>query len=562
MHIAAFSALFFFLINPCCGHAAESDNAYQGEYGAKTSSQEAEPVTLIDEKAIEAFYTQRGGEPYWLDGLRLNTKASAFLKELQASWTHGLNPDSYRLAAITAVTGPDIRPRMRLSLEPSAVMTFELMLTDAFMRYAVDMSGARVNLTSMTMSPAHWRQPIKPAEALALLEGEEERIEAILAKISPQGSTYKALQAELVTLIGKYKNNPEEKFERIDIANSLFPGRPHKEVSKLRRRLGVGAPPSGTQPAEVYDASLVEAVKHFQAQKGLKPDGIIGTKTLYILNQGIEEKIIQLALNLERLRWMPAESVSKVVMVNLPSATLWALEKGKPVLEMPVIVGRPKRPTLSFRTQITGVRFNPTWTVPPTIQKEDILPKLIEDPGILVDKGLEIYSGYGADAQTIDPMTVDWAAITPSEYRTLRLVQVAGANNPLGRIRILMPNAHDIYLHDTNDHKLFTRSDRAQSSGCVRVQEPEKLASFVLGGKGLEGVQKYLKDSKTRDIMITEKIPVYMLYNTAWVGPDGQVVFGEDIYGKDRELLSILKRQKAPVSPSIFAAYANNDKPD
>lgn len=535
-----------------------AEDAYLGEYGKKPP--QVRELALIDRAAIEAFYQRRGGEPFWLDGVRLNSSAVKMIESINDSWTHGLNPHRYHAHDIAAITGGKVHSRMRLPLKADAVMTFELMLTDAYVRYVTDLSGMRIKASALDLNPSHWRQPITPADALALLEGQGANgaLQNALNRVTPQGTTYKALQAELVALVKKMRKDPEVKVERVLIASPLSPGREHKEVPKLRRRLGIGAP-AGNKDSLVYDAALADAVKKFQAQKGLKPDGVIGAKTLYVLNQSIADRVVQLAVNLERLRWMPHETARRVVMVNLPSATLWALEDGKPRLEMPVIVGRPKRATISFRTEITGVRFNPDWTVPPTIQKEDILPQLIEDPGVLVDKGMEVYSGYGADAQTLDPMVVDWAGMTSEEYKALRLVQIPGAHNPLGRIRILMPNAHNIYLHDTNDRKLFSRSDRAQSSGCIRVQEPEKLASFILSlrpGWSDGQMQKYFKDKKTRDIMIPEKIPVYLLYNTAWVGPEGQVVFGEDIYNDDKKLFQLLERMNAIFIPGGDAEIA------
>ncbi|MCB1840922.1 MAG: L,D-transpeptidase family protein, partial [Alphaproteobacteria bacterium] len=177
------------------------------------------------------------------------------------------------------------------------------------------------------------------------------------------------------------------------------------------------------------------------------------------------------------------------------------------------------------------------------------------------DKGMEIYDGYGKDAQTLDPMTTDWAAMTPGEYKTLRLVQIPGAQNPLGRIRILMPNKHNIYLHDTNDRKLFGRSDRAQSSGCIRLQDPEKLANFILFER--EGwsdgqLKKYLENKKTKDIMIPHHIPVYLLYYTAWIGPEGQVVFGEDIYSRDKKLFQELEKINGIFIPNLHNSLVAN----
>lgn len=539
--------------------AAEKSAAdgYQGEYSEKSS--EPAQLVLLDRPAIENFYAQRNGEPVWLKGNRLNKRAALLIKAIQNSWTHGLNPETYHWNRIFEITGAKASAGKRLPLKQETIMFFELMLTDSFVRYVRDLSGMRIDAQSLEMEASHWRQRLDTQTVLSLLNDESD-FEGLLIRVQPQGATYKALQSELKTLLKKWQDDPEAQLEPIRISGALSPGKSHPEVPKLRRRLGLSEP-SKKENSLIYDSKLEQAVKKFQAEKGLKDDGVIGSKTLYSLNQNLLDKIDQVIVNLERLRWMPSESASKLVMVNLPSATLWALEDGQVKLEMPVIVGRPKRATLSFRTEITGVRFNPDWTVPPTIQKEDILPKLIDDPGYLVDKGMEIYDGYGKDAQTLDPMTTDWAAMTPGEYKTLRLVQIPGAQNPLGRIRILMPNKHNIYLHDTNDRKLFGRSDRAQSSGCIRLQDPEKLANFILFER--EGwsdgqLKKYLENKKTKDIMIPHHIPVYLLYYTAWIGPEGQVVFGEDIYSRDKKLFQELEKINGIFIPNLHNSLVAN----
>ncbi len=248
---------------------------------------------------------------------------------------------------------------------------------------------------------------------------------------------------------------------------------------------------------------------------------------------------------MERLRWVADEKPNRFIVVNIPSATLWAIEEGQVAFEMPVVIGRKKRETLSFVTTIHGVRFNPTWTVPPTIKKEDIVPQLIENPGYLADKGMELYDGYGKDAPTLDPSVVDWANITESEMKGLRMVQIPGAHNPLGRIRVLMPNSHNIYLHDTNDKSLFWRADRAKSSGCVRLKDPEKVAEFVMKAKNSwneKSLKKMLDKPKTSDIYTSERMPVYLLYYTTWIGDKGQIVYGYDVYDKDRELLQLIEK--------------------
>ncbi|MCB1651440.1 MAG: L,D-transpeptidase family protein, partial [Alphaproteobacteria bacterium] len=293
----------------------------------------------------------------------------------------------------------------------------------------------------------------------------------------------------------------------------------------------------------IYDDRLSAAVIEFQKQNGLKPDGIVGSQTLEILNKTNKQKIGQIIANLERLRWVEENKPDKFVVVNIPSATLWAVDGGKVQFEMPVIVGRKKRPTNTFVAQITGVRFNPTWTVPPTIKKEDILPKLKEDPEYLSSKGMELVSGVGENALTIDPASVDWAAISEDDLKQFNMVQTPGSHNPLGQIRVLMPNRYNIYLHDTNERGYFSRASRAASSGCVRLKEPKKMADFIMrSGKSWNDAQmeSLLGAGKMRDVFIKNPIPVYLLYYTVWINEKGELVYGNDLYGYDKKLIKML----------------------
>lgn len=258
------------------------------------------------------------------------------------------------------------------------------------------------------------------------------------------------------------------------------------------------------------------------------------------MNLSNKKKLKQVLTNLERLRWVEQNKPNRYIMVNVPSATLWAVEGGEVKIEMPVVVGRPDRATNIFTTQVDGIRFNPTWTVPPTIKKDDYLPKLRKNPYYLSDRGIEIMKGN----KTIDPGLIDWKNKTWSEVNAMRMVKGSGANNPLGVVRFLMNNPFNIYLHDTPNKKYFSRADRALSSGCVRLERPVELADFVLKNKEgwtQEKRKEILKAGKMRDIYMKEELPVYILYQTVWLGDNNQIIYGADIYGHDDTLMKALK---------------------
>lgn len=486
---------------------------------------------LKDPKAVKAFYTARDYQPYWVGRNRAKSSARDLTEILERSWQHGLNPYSYHLEQIHALL--DQRDEAQLA-------DLDILLSDAFVRLGQDLSGIRVDPKFMKSNKRYWRAPLTADYLLERLDQERD-VGDLVESLEPKGQTYKHLQRELERLV-QAKPEPYESVLPIRFSGLLHPNERDKGVPALRVRLGISTPQ--TDDPLLYDDQLAAAVIRFQQENGLKDDAIVGGQTLEILNRSRKEKILQLIANLERLRWVEEKKPEKFVVVNIPSATLWAVDHGKVEFEMPVIVGRKKRSTNIFRTEITGVRFNPDWTVPPTIKRDDILPKLREDPEYLTNKGMQLISGRGDEAVTLDPHAFDWQNVTEDELKDLRMVQIPGAHNPLGRVRILMPNGYNIYLHDTNERQYFSRANRAASSGCVRMKDPVKMANFILRVKN--GWDEYSADTiiqtgKMRDVFIQKTVPVYLLYYTVWLNDAGEVVYGNDLYEFDRDLIKMLE---------------------
>ena len=492
--------------------------------------------SLMNQGVVDAYYSERNGAPVWVKNSRLTRDARDLIAVLEQSWMNGFNPSKYHLNQIHEILSDEG------NTHPDSLTMLELLITDAYVEYTRDLSGMRIHASDMGLNSGHWNQRISPQEAISYLDPNKDDIAEFMLMLEPQTITYQRLKAQLVSLVEKA--GEVEQQEPITFSHSVVrPGRGYDAIPKLRQRLGLDAVDGADQYK--YDDNLFQAVKYFQEKKGLKPDGLIGKQTLFALNQTHEQKIQQIIVNMERLRWVPEKKPDRFILVNIPSFTLWAVEDGKVAFEMPIIVGRKKRPTLSFVSNIHGVRFNPTWTVPKTIKREDILPHLQEDPNYLTGKGMELYDGYGTDAITLDPTSVDWHEITLQELYSLNMVQGPGANNPLGSIRVLMPNPHNIYLHDTNHKSLFARTNRAQSSGCVRMKNPEKVADFIMKAKPNWSKQKMediLNKGEMKDIYTSEKMPVYILYQTVWIGSENQIVYGNDIYSYDKKLLQLLEK--------------------
>jgi murein L,D-transpeptidase YcbB/YkuD len=270
----------------------------------------------------------------------------------------------------------------------------------------------------------------------------------------------------------------------------------------------------------------------------LEQDGIIGGKTLVHLNQSLKDKADLIALNMERMRWAPAYDESKYIHVNIPEYKLRIYKNGTQTLEMKVIVGAVSSATPVFTDTLEHVVLSPTWTVPPSIVKEEFLPRLRKNKTYYANRKEFTFYKNGAE---IDPSTEDWENVT--NINQYRIVQKPGSSNALGLAKFIMPNDMNIYLHDTPDHKPFSNQYRALSHGCIRLDDPAKLAAYLLQEESewdLANIKKAMKSGKSTKIQLTKKYEVHLEYNTVWVDDKGKLNFGEDIYGHDKRQLQQL----------------------
>lgn len=279
-----------------------------------------------------------------------------------------------------------------------------------------------------------------------------------------------------------------------------------------------------------YDNSLVEPIKHFQQLHGLPQDGIIGPKTLKWLNLSVDERLALIALNAERMRLWP--SVDTAIVVNVPSFELKYWHAGETVFQSKVVVGKVTRPTPVMTTRLDSLIVNPTWNVPYKIMVEDILPIAKRDSSYLQRRNLEILPSWGAK-QAMDPSLIDWNNLQPKSF-PYRMRQQAGYQNALGLYKFNTPNSRAIFLHDTPSKHLFNYSTRAFSSGCIRVENADRLATVLLSQQGLDKQQSALKSRDVNHaVPLRQRIPVQIIYQTAWYD-GGQLHFRDDIYQLDR----------------------------
>ena len=307
-------------------------------------------------------------------------------------------------------------------------------------------------------------------------------------------------------------------------------------VPALRARLAVTDPAvaAGDLSSPDYDPTLVAAVRRFQAEQGLEVDGRVGRLTLAALNRPAEAVVRQLRVALDMRRAAATPGPERRIEVNIPYQRLQVIEGERVLLDMAVIVGKPARATPTLRVRLSAVQFNPPWGVPERNAKQDLLPRFRRDPRAMMEKGFRVFSIVGGQRVEIDPTTIDWYAVSPRHFPYL-IRQDAGDANALGRIKFIMPNTQDIFMHDTPDRHLFRRAGRAFSSGCIRLERPMDLLDIVLQGTpGWDRAQavRTLDSRHTSIVTVTRALPVRLHYTTVIV-EGGEVRMRPDIYGLD-----------------------------
>lgn len=492
---------------------------------------------------ILSFYQARSFSPLWVEGDEISKPALKVIEQIRESWVHGFNPENYHLSNLDRLRGA--------ALDEKTALVFEVLMSDAVARFGRDLTGMRLSPAVLKEDTSSWSRGLSADQVLSHVAGEKDAAQQLL-KLEPHDALYQILKEELRRLVTDLTTHPENEQTRLRYSGLIHPKESHAIIPQLRRRLNL----SGAESSLLYDEALVKAVEGFQSANGLKPDGVIGQRTIAALNQGQTDRLVKVVANMERLRWVGGPKPDRYISVNIPAMKLEAINQGQVVEEMPVIVGKPSWPTARFVAQVVGVRFNPSWHVPANIKAAEFLPALQKDPTVLARKNIQLLRYTPDGVEEISAEQVDWSTMTQRDVRQLGMVQEPGVRNPLGRIRVLMPNKYDIYLHDTSTPELFSRDFRALSHGCIRLSEPKKIANFVLGknqGWSEEKMEKHLGHTRTVEIKAESPFSVYVLYNTIWLDREGHLIIGDDVYSLDSKLVNALQSSgkiKLPVSLS------------
>jgi murein L,D-transpeptidase YcbB/YkuD len=495
--------------------------------------EDASGFVKFGDRAVELaplrdFYRERGYRLAWTP-----TTAERLLGDIQGfAQAEGLQPEHYAVPAGAGETERD------------------LMVSDALLRFARDLATGRVTPTRTVggMGP-EVRPSIDGTKILRDLASGKD-IAAMAQALPPAYAGYHRLKRALA----QYRTLVQQGgWATIPDGPSIKPGMEDDRVVLVRKRLIVtGELDAKHATGKMLDAPLSAALKHFQTRHGIEADGAVGKATLAALNVSAEDRLKQIAANMERWRWMPRSLDATHIAVNLPAAHLELVRNGEIQMAMRVVVGEVNHQTPTMQTTLTSVVLNPTWTVPPTIATKEILPKLRKDPHYLAANNMQILEAFPDDSAKSQGLGIDWHKLGKFPWR---IRQSPGPDNALGQVKFNLSNQDDIYLHDTPKRQYFGRIFRALSHGCVRLERPVALAQALVPSEYSDKVEGLIAETNTKTLKLEKPLTVYLMYMTAWAEEDGTVQFRDDLYGHDGRLKAALKK------PRASAAQMAQDRP-
>lgn len=497
--------------------------------------------------ALPDFYRGRDFRPAWIDDRLALGDGRAFLAALTLVTDDGLDPANYHrdaIAALLAETDAAAKKSLR-RLRPDALADLEMLLTDGFLLCASHLVHGQVNPETVQ---SEWFIKGRVADlAEALEKGLKARdIPGALDSLRSSSGVYRGLRKAYP----RFGSLAPAGWPAFPPGPKLVKGDRDVRVGALRKTLAAMGDLAETDPSrepDLFDDALEGAVMAFQRRHGLEPDGVVGADTASALNVPAAERLNQIRANLERWRWISPELGPRYVLVNVADFRVGIYEEGREVLSMPAIVGRAYRQTPDFSARMSTITLNPPWNVPPKLAREDILPKLRSDPGYLAKKGFRVFENWTEGAREIDGAAVDWNLVAEDRL-SFKFRQEPGPQNALGRIMFVFPNKFDVYMHDTPERWLFSRTVRDFSSGCIRVEKPLDLAAYALRDDPdwtKDKIQEAIESGETRVIRLPERLGVHVLYWTAWLGDDGRIQFRQDIYLRDAALVRALNERAA-----------------
>ena len=517
--------IFLYLLMSC---KKEEVIAKDSHSNVVTISEEGKIIPIENElfenetdSTIIKFYQKNQNKTFWMD---FNCRES-LLYLFKNAEEEGLNPTDFEYKKLKQYE------QSLQKLTNQELVTYDFLLTENLNRYIYKVAFGSLNPKELYED---WDLKPNKVNSLQLLLNfqKKDSFDYAVYELKPKHLVYKKLKKAL-QLINQY---PDKTFKNIEIQDKIVLNDTNVIIPEIKNRLiywrDLKKPDTITS---IYDQTTQMAVKRFQSRHGLAPDGVIGKGTINALNVSKKRRKEQIIANMERWRWYPRDFEKEYLLINIPDYSLQLVRDKDTVRSHRIIVGKIKRNTPILSSKLSYVVFNPTWTLPPTILKEDVIPAATKDRSYFTSKNMTIYEG----STIVNPE--EW---NPAKAKSYRYVQRPGAFNSLGLVKIMFPNRFSVYLHDTNSRGYFSRENRSLSSGCVRVQDPFVLTEYLLDDSEKwtqETIKEVIDSEETVNVTFTKNIYLHLLYWTAW-SEANTLQFRSDIYNLDAELYKKLRK--------------------
>ncbi|TMI70761.1 MAG: hypothetical protein E6H09_15120 [Bacteroidetes bacterium] len=468
------------------------------------------PDSLADR--IRSFYNARNFQFAWFSSDGLTEQARGFWNLHDYVTTYDPDSSLKDKTLQKKMDGLITEENLSVNASDKSYVNTELTLTSHFIQYILhNYEKGYVKRKEMErFIPRKKEDPLQVADSLINKKHKDDKY------FEDVNASYKSLKEELKHYYTIAKQGGWPQIGKI--GKSLRKGAKSPEIINIKKRLLASGDMAVSDSTDLFNDTLEVAVKNFQVRHGYKPTGIVSDSLVKDMNVPATARLEQILMNLERMRWLQQEAKGNLIVVNIPEFMMHVYEGNKKAFDIAVVVGKEGHNTMMFNGDLNQVVFCPYWNVPPSIVKNEILPAMQKNPGYLAKENMEITGNEGG---------------LPS------IRQKPGGKNALGKVKFLFPNSFNIYFHDTPSKSLFDKDKRAYSHGCIRLQEPVKLAEYVLRNQPEwtpEKIAEAMSTDEQKFVKVKDPIPVVITYYTAWVDDNGQMNFRDDIYGHDTRL--------------------------
>ncbi|HKL13632.1 MAG TPA: L,D-transpeptidase family protein [Halanaerobiales bacterium] len=476
---------------------------------------------------LNSLYEINNYNPFWFGEVWFKDSAYQLMEVIKNIENEGLNPKDYRYDFLSEYFHKTTLNRQELAL-------IDILMTNSFLLLRSHFKEGILNPETLKRD---WEITQNDTELYNFINNTVQNNNVIesLYSLLPQSENYIKLRNKLKEYKTIKKNGGFITFTGSRVIDKGMNG---EDVLNLKKRLKQTQDFQGIMDEE-FGQLLEKAVINFQKRNGLNPDGVVGPKTKSALNISVKEKIKKIIINMERLRWLPQSLGNPYILVNIADYKLRVIENKEELFNLKVIVGQRQRSTPVFSEKISYIVLNPSWTVPKKIAALDKLPLIKKDINYLPENNYKVLKVSNGELVEVDYTKINWDNLNEDNFNYF-LRQQPGPNNALGQIKFMFPNKYSVYLHDTPSKELFSAEQRNFSSGCIRVQEPFKLAEYILK-KDEQWDEKKIKQKLAKNneqiIYLKNKIPIHIVYMTAWVNNNYKIHFRNDIYNRDQRLI-------------------------